>query len=188
MKINLLVFSFLTALFSNFAYSETKISYGDSVTLQEQLEVIYVDHEKHWVRLKDKNGYARKIDVPKDVQNFDQVELGDTVTLTYAEGIHVAAYAPGTHDAENMVEAAFGEADQGQKPGAMYANRIVFVSTIEAIDLTNNTVTLKDADGDTEVFPAKYPENLRMVKVGDKVVITHTEATAITVTGKKSAQ
>ncbi len=188
MKIKLLFIGFIAAFFSNFVFAEAKISYGDSIDIQEQLEVIYVDHEKHWVRLKDKNGYAKKIDVPKDTANFDQVEVGDTVTITYAEGIHIAAYAPGVNDDENLVEAAFGEADQGQKPGKLYANRVVFVATIEAIDLTNNTVTLKDADGDTAVFPARYPENLRMVEVGDKVVITHTEATAINVTGKKAAE
>lgn len=187
MKIKLLIIGFAFSLFSTFANAEmAKAGYTEVVGAEEQLEVIYVDHEKRWVRLKDENGYARKIDVPEDVQNFDQVAVGDTVTISYAESIEVRAYAPGMNDEENMIEAAFGEAETGQKPGKVYGERVVMVATIEAIDLANNTVTLKDADGNTEVFPARYPENLKKVDVGDKVVITHTEAAAINVTGKAS--
>lgn len=189
MKIKLLVIGFAIALFSNIVNAEmAKVDYVEVAGVEETFEVIYVDHEKRWVRLKDENGYAKKIDVSDDVKNFDQVEMGDTVTLSYSESIHVRAYDANIVDEESMVEAAFGEADKGEKPGKFVASRMVLVATIDAIDLANNTVTLKDADGDTEVFPARYPENLKKVKVGDKVIITHTEAVAINVTGKKSAE
>jgi hypothetical protein len=189
MKIKLIVIGFIAALFSNFVSAEmAKVEVEELIASQEVLEVIYVDHEKRWVRLKDKNGFARKVDVGDDVQNFDQVELGDIVTLTYSESINIRAYAPGVVDDESMVEAVFGRAEKGEKPGKFIANKIVLVSTIEAIDLVNNTVTLKGAAGNTAVFPARNPDNLTKVKVGDKVVITHTEAVSIEVTSKKDAE
>lgn len=198
MKIKLLVIGFVVALFSQVVNAETaKVDYTEVVGVQEELEVIYVDHEKRWARLKDKNGFARKIDVSDNVENFDQVEVSDIVTLSYAESINVRgydenvnlrAYAPDMVAEENMVKATFGETEKGEKPGKFVASSVILVATIDAIDLANNTVTLKDAEGNTEVFPTRYPENLKKIKVGYKVIISHTEAVAINVTGKKASE
>jgi len=85
MKFKLLVIGFIAALFSNVVNAETaKVDYVEIAAAEEKFEVIYVDHEKRWVRLKDENGYAKKIDVSDDVKNFDQAEMGDTVTLSYS--------------------------------------------------------------------------------------------------------
>jgi hypothetical protein len=55
------------------------------------------------------------------------------------------------------------------------------VALIEKIDKKNQTVTLKGPEGRTTDVKVKRPQMLDQVKVGDEVVITYTEALAISV-------
>ena len=54
-------------------------------------------------------------------------------------------------------------------------------ATIEAIDAKKNRVTLKGPEGKTQEIKVKDPKNLVNVKVGDQVVLTYTEALAVSV-------
>jgi hypothetical protein len=54
----------------------------------------------------------------------------------------------------------------------------VFV-TIAAINQANGTVTVEAADGTTRTVKARTPENLKLLKVGDELVLTEYEAAAI---------
>ena len=54
-------------------------------------------------------------------------------------------------------------------------------ATIEAIDAKKNRVTLKGPEGKTQEIKVKDPKNLKNVKVGDQVVLTYTEALAVSV-------
>ncbi len=62
---------------------------------------------------------------------------------------------------------------------AMAAN--VIISTVEEINLEANTFKLKGPDGVVNEYVARNPDNLKRSAVGDLVVITVTEAIAITV-------
>jgi hypothetical protein len=51
--------------------------------------------------------------------------------------------------------------------------------SVESVDAINQEVTLKGPDGSLETIEVTNPEHLRRIKVGDKVVITHAEALAL---------
>ena len=51
--------------------------------------------------------------------------------------------------------------------------------TVAAIDQANGTVTVKAADGTTQTVKARNPDNLKLVKVGDELVIVRYVAIAI---------
>jgi hypothetical protein len=74
-----------------------------------------------------------------------------------------------------------GDAKPGDKPSVTLTERATYRATISAIDLVNNTATLKDPTGDESVVTPRDPENLKRVKVGDIVVITATQITAMSV-------
>ena len=57
----------------------------------------------------------------------------------------------------------------------------VIIATVEEINLEANTFKLKGPDGEVNEYTARNPENLKRSAVGDLVVITVTEAIAITV-------
>jgi hypothetical protein len=51
---------------------------------------------------------------------------------------------------------------------------------VAAIDMAAETVTLKGPDDELKVVEVRDPKNLENVDVGDAVVITYTEAVAVT--------
>ena len=57
----------------------------------------------------------------------------------------------------------------------------MITATVEEINLENNTFKLKGPSGEVQEYVARDPENLKKAEVGDLVVITYTEAVAISV-------
>jgi hypothetical protein len=74
-----------------------------------------------------------------------------------------------------------GVGEQGSKPGVASATEITVTATIEAMDKVSETVTLKGPDGDVVTVKVQDPANLEKVKVGDAIVITYTEAQALSI-------
>jgi hypothetical protein len=60
-------------------------------------------------------------------------------------------------------------------------NAVTVRTTIENIDKAHSEVTLKDPNGKSTVVKVRDPSKLDLVKVGDLVDITYTEALAIAV-------
>jgi hypothetical protein len=55
------------------------------------------------------------------------------------------------------------------------------IATVEEINLEANTFKLKGPDGTVTEYLARNPDNLRRSEVGDLVIITVSEAVAISV-------
>lgn len=172
-----------TLILSNIviADSHNKPSSIESIVVKKELEVIGIDHDARWVKLKDRSGFTRKIDIGEDVQNFNQVAIGDVVKVNYAETIQIKAFGPDAIKAGVESEAIFGRAPKGQKPAMAGAKAQTLVVTIAKIDLQNSLVTLQDKQGNTKTFRPRITENLKKVSVGDKVAISFAEALAIDV-------
>lgn len=165
------------------AAMEEKPSVSEEVLITMEATVTAVNQETREVTLKNAAGEEVTIIADDDVQNLAQVEAGDILTIEYLEGVMIEVVDPAT--ALGAVEAgAATRAEPGEKPGAAMITETSVVVVIEAIDLENETATLKNAEGTSKTVKARNPENLKKVKVGDKVMITFTEAVAITVTEK----
>lgn len=76
---------------------------------------------------------------------------------------------------------AAGRSEKGEMPAAAVINAQVVTATVEEINLENNTFKLKGPAGEVKEFVARNPENPKKAAVGDLVVITYTEAVAISV-------
>ena len=73
-------------------------------------------------------------------------------------------------------------------PGVAAMETAVIAATVEDINLEDNTFKLKMPDGSVNQYTAMNPDNLRRADVGDLVVITMTEAMAITVEEQPAAE
>ena len=69
----------------------------------------------------------------------------------------------------------------GEMPGAVVMDAVVITATVEEINLEANTFKLKGPEGNIQEYTARDPENLKKAAVGDIVVITQTEAIALSV-------
>ncbi len=182
MKLSLFVSTILALFITNTAFSENnKPSSTHNVIVKQEMEVMAIDRDDRWIKLKDRSGFTKKVNVGSEAINFDQVDIGDIIYVNYAETIAIKAFGADAISAGEEVESVFAQAAKGQKPAGASAIAKTVVVTITAIDLKNSLVTLKDIKGDTKTFRPRILSNLKKVKVGDKVAISFAEALSISV-------
>jgi hypothetical protein len=161
--------------------SETKkptIKKERVVTVNATVEAI--DLNTRVVRLKGPKGNVFDLKVGEEAKNLPQVKVGDLVEAKYYESIAVEVKKPGEPGGVT-VSGALATAKPGEMPAGMVANQVTVTTTLEAIDRDKKHVTLKGPEGNSVRVKVQDPKNLKNVKVGDQVVITYTEALAISV-------
>ncbi len=157
-----------------------------SGTIGERMQTVTatvekIDLKKRLVTLKGPDGKSVTVEVDERVKNLPQVKKGDQVTVSYYESAAYEVKKPGEAQPGVVVAGALGTAKPGEMPAGVGAHTVTVTSTIEAIDKSVPSVTLKGPDGDLVTVRVRYPEKLAHVKVGDLVEITYTQALAIAV-------
>jgi len=139
-----------------------------------------IDLQNRIVTLKGPKGEVRDIKVGEEAVNLPQLKVGDLVTVKYYESLAVEVIKPGTV-AGSGEKQAIVRAKPGETPGGMAARQSTVTATVTAIDKKKGTVSLKGPNGKTVIAKAEEPKNLDKIKVGDELMITYTEALAISV-------
>jgi len=142
--------------------------------------VVAIDLQTRIVTLKGEDGEVRDIKVGEEAVNLPQVKVGDLVTVKFYESIAVEVIKPGTAMGAGE-KTAVVRAKPGEMPAGMVARQVSVTATITAIDKQKSTMTLKGPEGKLAVVKVQDPANLEKVKVGDELMITYTEALAISV-------
>ena len=140
-----------------------------------------IDHATRMVTLKGPKGNTFTFKAGEEVRNLPQVKVGDQVVAKYYESIAIEVKKPGEATPGVTKEEAAGRARQGEKPAGVMASQVTITATVKAIDMNKPSVTLQGPEGNTKELKVKDPKKLENVKVGDKVVITYTEALALSV-------
>ena len=121
--------------------------------------------------------------VSDEVRNFDQVEVGDTITLNYVETVAVAMADP-DDTGEPLVDIFGARAEEGQRPGALGAT--IGTVVVDFIDYDPRTHIARVRTPDGEVLSVTVAEELRRFAstrlAGDRILIAVEEAVAINVT------
>jgi hypothetical protein len=177
---------------SGSAYAQTSASAGaNPMPSQEQLagigsatvvtvhgKILSVDRANKLVTLESSNGKKVTLKV-QNPYNLEAAKPGDPFVARFYEIVTIRKKQPG----EPLPPVALGEgiatAAPGQVPGAVMSRSVQLVATIAAINTANETVDLKDPNGVVETVKVANPNNLKLVKVGDDIVITLTRAVAI---------
>ena len=151
------------------------IERGSSVLLTATVEAIDLKTRK--VTLRGEQGKVFTVQAGPEVVNLPQV--GDKVEVEYLESLMVRKADQGEIRDENTM--IVGNAEPGDKPAGMRITESATSAQIVAIDTVRGSVTLRMPDRSILVVKAREPENLKKVKVGDTIVITYTEALAVSV-------
>ena len=175
----------VNALAGEISSSEKTAAQKPSVTKEGMVTatatVQAIDLKNRLVTLKDEEGNTFEIMVGEQARNLPQVKVGDVVEVTYYESVAVQVYKPGevpsvTGDAEMLARAKAGE-----KPGGLATRQTTVTATVQSIDKKSQIAVLKGVDGKTVKVKVQDPKNLENVNPGDEVVITYTQALAISV-------
>ncbi|HEX6774523.1 MAG TPA: hypothetical protein VF238_01675 [Methylomirabilota bacterium] len=145
-----------------------------------------VDKDKRTVTLKGSGGRTVTLKVGPNAKNFDQIKVGDKVKGKFLDSVALFVRKAGTPpDAAEMQ--AVSVAPRGQKPKAMTVDTVEISAKVEKIDYKKRLVTLKGPEGNTKTIKVDpRVKRLDEIKVGDDIVLRHTEAMAIEVVSPKS--
>ena len=169
----------LTATSQIMAQENHQISSSQSKEVKATVEK--VNKETREVTLKKADGTMVTIAAPETVRNFAQIKVGDIVTAKYSESVAIAVRKsdepPSATGRQTITRAPLGD-----KPGAAGQTTVHISATIEKIDRDKRELTLKGPQGNTA--EVEVPEGMKKfdeLKEGDQVVVTATEAVAISV-------
>jgi hypothetical protein len=181
MKMQCKALGFVLALvISVGAYTQDK----PGVVLAEEKETVAkvegVNYQTRMVTLRGEDGDVVTIKVPDEAQNLDQVQVGDNVEIRYLESTAIfvtegQGEAPSAQQAEVVELAPKGAPAQG-----MMAKVTQITATVEAINYEERWVHLRGPKGRlVKVNVPEEAERFPNVRVGDQVVVRHTEAIAM---------
>lgn len=128
-----------------------------------------VNKAKRKVTLVGPDGKSITAKVGPEAINFDQVEVGDTVTITMTQTLAINMGDADSTATDGDAVLTTG-APAGEKPGAVIAGGTQATAKVAAIDLEHRTATLEFADGSSETYPVRPDVDLSGHNVGEHVV------------------
>ena len=144
-----------------------------------------VDPKTREVVIVAPNGNEYKTVLGDEVRNFNQIKVGDIVTLTHVEILVADIKKPSKVEIRERVETEkAARAKLGDKPAAAIERQVTVVADVTAVDEKKGTITLRGATRTLDL-KVKDPKVLKGVKVGTQVEATVTEIIAIEVTAPK---
>jgi hypothetical protein len=144
-------------------------------------EVTAIDPAKREITLKGPEGNEVTLVVSKAVKRLDEVQVGDSVQADYLVSVVAELRKPTPEEAEHplvFLDAA-GRTTTNLPPVGVVARRFKVVTTIEELNLTNQTVTDKGPLGNTLTAVVRNPDRLKQAHVGENIVIVYSEALAL---------
>jgi Cu/Ag efflux protein CusF len=148
------------------------------VTITASVEA--VDPAERTVTLKGPRGNVVTIPVGPQVKNFDKIKVGDMVAVRYLEALSLELKKNGSGVRERSEREAKDSAKPGEQPAAGVARQVTVVADVVAVDPKRQTITLRGPKRTVDLR-VKDPNQLKLVKVGDQVEATYTEALAVSV-------
>ncbi len=144
------------------------------------VEAVNADTREVMIRTAD--GRLVTVEASEAVRNFDRIEVGDRVRISFVES--VAAEMAAVDDAgEPTATDMVARAPEGERPAGLVGSRVETVVTFENFDPATDTVTFTTPDGlahSLVVDPGMRAFAMRRAP-GDRVRVTYTVGLAIAV-------
>jgi hypothetical protein len=139
-----------------------------------------VDAAQRSVTLEGPGGDIVTLPVGPEVDNFDQIRVGDLVVVRFLEALALELKKHGTARRERSERGVTETARPGERPAGFVTREVHVIADVIAILPQTQTVRLR---GPTRVVELRVhdPEQFRLVEVGDQVEATYTEAVAVSV-------
>jgi Cu/Ag efflux protein CusF len=159
--------------------AQTAPSESATATATVTAKIVAIDSTSRIVTLQDAKGNLQSIQAGPEMTRFSALKVGDTVTFVYQESVALSIAKAGTAPAPSSTPTLTRMA--GDKPGGVISQTQTAAVTIAAIDLTTPSITVKTQDGKVITMLVRDKANLAGLNVGDVVLITYSQALAITV-------
>lgn len=139
-----------------------------------------IDKSTREVTVKGSQGNELVVTAGPDVKNFDNMKVGDSVTLQYLSALSLELTKGGGRAVTRTEQTGAAAAPPGGLPAGAVGRQVTVVADVINVDPATQTVTLRGPQRTVDVVVAD-PEQFKRVAKGDQVLATYTEAVAISV-------
>lgn len=159
----------------------TPMARGEAVLVTITASVEAINQTNREVTLKGPLGNSVTFTVDQRVKRLNEVHVGDLVRADYFVSVAAEVRKPTPEEEKNpLVELGVTEkAPPGTSPAAGGLRQFRVVTTIEGLDRPTETVTVKGPRGNYVTVRVMDPSRLTQVRIGETIVVTYTEALAI---------
>jgi hypothetical protein len=142
--------------------------------------VTAIDAAQRQITVKGAKGKTRTLTAGPEVRNFDQIKVGDSVVVRYAEALTLTLKKDGKELRSRTESTDAARAMPGEKPAGIVGRQVEVTADVIAVNSKTQTVTLR---GPKQVVDLKVPDpkQFKMIKVGDQIHAVYTEAVAVSV-------
>jgi uncharacterized OB-fold protein len=138
-----------------------------------------VDPATRTVVLKTPDGKTHPTVAGDEVRNFDQIKVGDQVKAKYMESLTLELKKGGKALVGRSDNASMDRAPQGAKPGGVALREVSMTADVVGVDAQKKIVSIRNDRGEVIDLHLNDPEQVKLVKTGDQVEATYTEALAV---------
>ena len=170
-------------------HESAPIARGEAATVQVSFSVEAVDVQKRLITLKGPNGNTGVYEVGDQVQRLSEIKPGDTIHAEYTVGAVAELREPTADEKETpIMEVSNAQRGPSEAPPAAGVGRVIrAVASIESLDPTAQSVTVKGPEEGLVTVHVEDPTVFSKLKVGEPVVVTFAEKLVLSVQpGKKS--
>jgi len=179
MRKTLAVLAMLVAS-SLLAAAEPPFTIVDTMVVNARIEAI--DHDARQLTLVDGSGDSTTVQLGPEIEGFDRLKVGDTVTFRYSESM---AYAIRKPDQPRALPSGSGEAvverGPGPNPGATLSTQQTATLTIVSVDAEAPSLTVLTEDGRRLSFRPFQQADVERLEIGDLMDVNYTQALVISV-------
>lgn len=149
-------------------------------TVKVTAQVTAVDKAARKVELKGPEGRTFSVVAGEEVRNFDQIKAGDMLVIQYVEALTLELRKTGAAKPPTEQQAAV-RANPGEKPAGAVGRQVTLTADVVNVDEKKSIISLKGPEGRVVDLKVRNKDHFKVVKKGDKVDVTYTEAVAIAV-------
>ena len=150
-------------------------------TTEMTARVVEIDRADRIVTLKSPKGETVDIVCGDEVRNFDQIKLGDQVSARYVETLYLELKKTKAGVRSSIETEAGARAKLGERPAGAAVREVVILADVVAVDPEKKIISLKGPKGNVVTLPVENPDQFKVVKKGDQVEATYTQAFAVSV-------
>ena len=140
--------------------------------------VTAIDKATRTVTLKASDGRSFDVVAGDAVKRFDQIKVNDEVVVEYVRALTLEVKkGGGVAERRDSVDAV--RSKPGDKPAGAIGRQVTIIADVIDVSPANKTITVKGPKGNVLELEVKNPDHFKVVKKGDQIEATYTEAIAL---------
>ena len=145
-----------------------------TATVTRTITIEAIERSQRLITFRDDAGVLETVVAGPAITRFDELKVGDKVTLRYYESmvLQLKKEGPSARDTGEVATTR----GTGKSPSGTMAQQITMTVTVVSMDAALPSITVKTQNGDVVTRKVNDKKNLEGVAPGDRIVITYTQA------------